>query len=74
MIVDQPVNCLSQEMTMYQPLSGIRILDLSRLSPGPYLTQLLADLGAEVIKVESPTTGDYARFIPAKMGLEKCLK
>ena len=56
---------------MYQPLSGIRILDLSRLSPGPYLTQLLADLGAEVIKVETPTTGDYARFIPAKMGLGK---
>jgi len=56
---------------MYQPLIGIRILDLSRLSPGPYLTQLLADLGAEVIKVETPTTGDYARFIPAKMGLGK---
>ena len=56
---------------MYQPLTGIRILDLSRLSPGPYLTQLLADLGAEVIKVETPTTGDYARFIPAKMGLGK---
>jgi crotonobetainyl-CoA:carnitine CoA-transferase CaiB-like acyl-CoA transferase len=58
-------------MTMYQPLIGIRILDLSRLSPGPYLTQLLADLGAEVIKVETPRTGDYARFIPAKMGLGK---
>jgi len=58
-------------MTMYQPLIGIRILDLSRLSPGPYLTQLLADLGAEVIKVETPTTGDYARFIPDKMGLGK---
>jgi alpha-methylacyl-CoA racemase len=56
---------------MYQPLIGIRILDLSRLSPGPYLTQLLADLGAEVIKVETPTTGDYARFIPAQMGLGK---
>jgi crotonobetainyl-CoA:carnitine CoA-transferase CaiB-like acyl-CoA transferase len=58
-------------MTMYQPLTGIRILDLSRLSPGPYLTQLLADLGAEVIKVETPNTGDYARFIPAEMGLGK---
>ena len=56
---------------MYQPLNGIRILDLSRLAPGPYLTQLLADLGAEVIKVETPTAGDYARFVPAEMGLGK---
>jgi crotonobetainyl-CoA:carnitine CoA-transferase CaiB-like acyl-CoA transferase len=56
---------------MYQPLAGIRILDLSRLTPGPYLTQLLADLGAEVIKVETPSLGDYARSIPEKMGLGK---
>ncbi len=56
---------------MYQPLNGIRILDLSRLVPGPYLTQLLADLGAEVIKVETPLAGDYARLIPAEMGLGK---
>lgn len=56
---------------MYQPLRGIRILDLSRLLPGPYLTQLLSDLGAEVIKVETPTLGDYARFAPAEVGLGK---
>lgn len=56
---------------MYQPLNGIRILDLSRLAPGPYLTQLLADLGAEVIKIETPTAGDYARLVPAQMGLGK---
>ena len=56
---------------MYQPLKGIRILDLSRLAPGPYLTQLLADLGAEVIKVETPTAGDYARHAPASMGWGK---
>jgi alpha-methylacyl-CoA racemase len=52
-----------------QPLSGIRILDLSRLLPGPYLTQLLADLGAEVIKVETPLAGDYSRLAPPEMGL-----
>ena len=51
------------------PLSGLRILDLSRLLPGPYLTQLLADLGAEVIKVETPLAGDHARLAPPEMGL-----
>jgi crotonobetainyl-CoA:carnitine CoA-transferase CaiB-like acyl-CoA transferase len=51
------------------PLEGIRILDLSRLLPGPYLTQLLADLGAEVIKVETPRLGDYARLAPPEMGM-----
>jgi crotonobetainyl-CoA:carnitine CoA-transferase CaiB-like acyl-CoA transferase len=54
---------------MNKPLNGIRILDLSRLVPGAYLTQLLVDLGADVIKVETPTLGDYARFIPSEMEL-----
>lgn len=49
---------------MTQPLSGIRILDLSRLLPGAYASQMLADFGAEVIKVEEPESGDYGRFMP----------
>ena len=53
------------------PLKGIRVLDLSRLLPGPYLTQLMADLGAEVIKVETPLAGDHARLAPPEMGLGK---
>ena len=50
------------------PLAGIRVLDLSRLLPGPYCSLLLAQLGAEVIKVETPLAGDYARMAPAELG------
>jgi alpha-methylacyl-CoA racemase len=47
-----------------RPLEGIRILDLSRLLPGPFLTMVLADLGADVVKIEDPFVGDYMRQIP----------
>jgi crotonobetainyl-CoA:carnitine CoA-transferase CaiB-like acyl-CoA transferase len=48
--------------------SGLRVLDLSRLLPGPYCSLLFADLGAEVIKVEEPGRGDYARRTPPYWG------
>ena len=55
------------------PLTGIRILDLTRLLPGAYCTLLLADMGADVIKVEEPGAGDYMRWTPPLAGGQSAL-
>jgi alpha-methylacyl-CoA racemase len=49
---------------MTLPLDGVRVLDLSRLLPGPFCSLLLADFGADVIKVEDTAQGDYMRWSP----------
>ena len=50
------------------PLEGTRILDLTRLLPGPFCTLMLADMGAEVLKVEDTSIGDYLRWQPPMVG------
>ncbi len=53
---------------MEPTLQGIRVLDLTRLLPGPYASWILASMGAEVLKVEGPSPGDYARAMPPGLG------
>jgi crotonobetainyl-CoA:carnitine CoA-transferase CaiB-like acyl-CoA transferase len=52
------------------PLKGIRLLDFTRLYPGPLGTMMLADMGAEVIKIEDMNTPDYMRFYPPYIASE----
>lgn len=54
-------------MSMNPLLAGVRVLDCSRLLPGPFCTLYLAQMGAEVIKIEEPNGGDYARSMSADL-------
>ena len=58
---------------MASALEGIKILDVSRLLPFNYCTMMLADLGAEVLKVEEPGMGDYMRWLPPKLKNENAI-
>ncbi|HLL53885.1 MAG TPA: CoA transferase, partial [Myxococcaceae bacterium] len=60
-------------MSRSLPLSGVRVLDLTRLLPGPYATLVMADLGATVDKLEDPQGGDYIRQMPPMRGEESAL-
>ena len=53
---------------MSQPLKGLKVLDFSTLLPGPYATQLLADMGAEVLRIEAPSRPDLLKMMPPMAG------
>ena len=61
--------------TMLMPMDGVRVVDLTRFTAGPFCTRILSDYGADVIKIEEPGAGDPARRMPPfhkdDPGLEK---
>ena len=59
---------MSEPLVTSGALGDVRVLDLSRLLPGPFCSMLLADLGADVIKIENPRGGDYIRAWPPLVG------
>jgi alpha-methylacyl-CoA racemase len=50
------------------PLAGVTVLDVSRMLPGAVLARSLVDLGARVIKIEDPRSGDLMRLAPPQVG------
>jgi CoA:oxalate CoA-transferase len=59
---------MNQEAQLAGPLAGVRIIDFTRVLSGPYCTALLADLGAEVVKIEAPQGDEYRHVGPTREG------
>tara|TARA_R100000306_G_scaffold62572_1_gene73911 strand:- start:15055 stop:16311 length:1257 start_codon:yes stop_codon:yes gene_type:complete len=59
---------MAQGKTGFRLLDGLKVLDFSTLLPGPCATMMLADLGADVLRIESPTRPDFLRLLPPRQG------
>ena len=53
--------CTAPTEALPSPLEGVKILDMTRILAGPFATMIMADLGAEVVKIEAPGVGDDTR-------------
>ena len=60
-------HCTGKTESMKGPVSSLKVLDFSTLLPGPFASLLLADLGAEVLRIESPTRMDLVRVLPPQV-------
>src|SRR5438093_13573686 len=58
------------ELAMVRPLEGIRVIELANFIAGPFCGMLLADMGADVVKIEPPARGDMTRSTPPLVGGE----
>jgi alpha-methylacyl-CoA racemase len=69
--IDMATAARAEQAVSQRPLAGVKVLDFTRLLPGGFCTLLLADLGADVLKVEDTAGGDYIRWMPPYYGGEE---